>query len=107
MKSIAKSPAELLGDAGLVVDHAETGASPVNGSRYGDSYAAVLMDVQMPEMDGVEAIRQIRRTWSAERLPIIAMTAHAYEEDRQRCLDAGMCDHVAKPIDPGGVVAGS
>ncbi|MFO1164490.1 MAG: response regulator, partial [Paracoccus sp. (in: a-proteobacteria)] len=92
---------ELLGDAGLVVDHAENGRIACERiALHGDSYAAVLMDVQMPEMDGVEATCQIRRTWSAERLPIIAMTAHAYEEDRQRCLDAGMCDHVAKPIDP-------
>lgn len=92
---------ELLRDAGLLVDYAENGRIACERiAMCGDRYAAVLMDVQMPEMDGVEATIQIRKTWSAERLPIIAMTAHAYEEDRQRCLDAGMCDYVAKPIDP-------
>ncbi|TRW98299.1 response regulator [Paracoccus sp. M683] len=92
---------ELLKDAGLDVDCAENGLVACRMvSERGDSFAAVLMDVQMPEMDGVEATRQIRRDWSAEDLPILAMTAHAYEEDRQRCLASGMNDHIAKPIDP-------
>ena len=62
----------------------------------------VLMDVQMPEMDGLEATRLIREMESerARRLPIIAVTAHTMDEDRQRCLDAGMNDYVRKPIDP-------
>lgn len=92
---------ELLSDAGLEVDCAENGriACERMEARGGD-YAAVLMDVQMPEMDGIEATRLIRRDWSAERLPIIAMSAHAYEEERQRCFAAGMNDHVPKPVDP-------
>ncbi|KKC35011.1 hypothetical protein WH87_17690 [Devosia epidermidihirudinis] len=91
----------LLTDAGLTVDIAENGrlaceriaAAPI-------LYDAVLMDVQMPEMDGIEATRRIREAWSAQDLPIIAMTAHAYEVERQRCLAAGMNDHIAKPVDP-------
>lgn len=92
---------ELLQDAGLIVDCAENGRIACEMLETPELiYAAALMDVQMPEMDGVSATRRIRQTWSADILPIIAMTAHAYEEDRQRCLDAGMNDHVSKPIDP-------
>jgi CheY-like chemotaxis protein len=59
------------------------------------------MDVQMPEMDGLEATRQIRRlnTDCSGSIPIIAMTANAFNEDIEQCLAAGMNDHVAKPID--------
>lgn len=91
----------LLIDAGLEVDIAENGriACERVADKQGD-YAAVLMDVQMPEMDGIEATVHIRKKWSLERLPIIAMTAHAYEAERQRCFDAGMNDHIAKPVDP-------
>jgi len=65
------------------------------------------MDVQMPEMDGIEATRLIRDPKSAvtnHGIPIIAMTAHAMQGDRERCLDAGMNDYVAKPIDPPSLV---
>jgi two-component system sensor histidine kinase/response regulator len=92
---------ELLTDAGLEVDVAENGR--IACERIADAgalYAGVLMDVQMPEMDGIEATVSIRQTWAADRLPIIAMTAHAYETERQRCFDAGMNDHIAKPVDP-------
>lgn len=67
---------------------------------HGAAYAGVLMDVQMPRLDGISATRAIRQNWPADRLPIIALTAHAYEEDRQRCLAAGMNDHLTKPIEP-------
>ena len=92
---------ELLTDAGLQVEVAENGR--IACTRLLDrseQYDVVLMDVQMPEMDGIEATRVIRQSLSSERLPIIAMTAHAYEAERQRCMDAGMDDHVAKPVDP-------
>ncbi|MEE4453675.1 response regulator [Novosphingobium resinovorum] len=92
---------ELLAQAGLVVDCAENGRIGCERvEAAGGAYAAVLMDVQMPEMDGIAATRHIRETWPADRLPIIAMTAHAHEEERQRCLAAGMNDHISKPVDP-------
>jgi signal transduction histidine kinase/DNA-binding response OmpR family regulator/HPt (histidine-containing phosphotransfer) domain-containing protein len=93
--------AEILADAGLLVEVAANGriACEMVEAR-GHDYAAVLMDVQMPEMDGLEATLRIRRDWPSGLLPIIAMTAHAYEAEKQRCLEAGMDDHVAKPVDP-------
>lgn len=96
---------ELLAQAGLVVDYAENGrvgcdlVHAANGA-----YAAVLMDVQMPVMDGIAATRLLRETWSANVLPIIAMTAHAHEEERQRCFRAGMNDHISKPVEPAALV---
>jgi len=59
----------------------------------------VLMDMMMPEMDGYEAIRIIRQDSSIKHVPIIAVTAQAMEEDRQKCLDAGAHDYIKKPID--------
>ncbi len=89
----------LLAEAGLAVDAAEDGAQAVRMVMEG-GYGLVLMDVQMPVMDGYEATRAIRRTLDADRLPIVAMTANAMQGDREACLAAGMNDHVAKPIDP-------
>jgi CheY-like chemotaxis protein len=63
-----------------------------------DAYDIVLMDIQMPVMDGYEAARRIRAL--APALPIVGQTAHAFDEDRRKCLDAGMVGHIAKPIDP-------
>lgn len=92
---------ELLTDAGLQIDTAVNGKVACEQvAAHGAGYAAILMDVQMPEMDGIEATGIIRRRWTADQLPVIAMTAHAYEEERQRCFSAGMNDHIAKPVDP-------
>lgn len=92
---------EILTDGGLVVELAANGRIAcdlvLDPAR---RYDAVLMDVQMPEMDGITATKRIRERIPSERLPIIAMTAHAYEQERQNCLRAGMNDHVAKPVDP-------
>ncbi|NML68986.1 response regulator [Chryseobacterium sp. RP-3-3] len=59
----------------------------------------ILMDMMMPEMDGYEAIRMIRNTPSMSEIPVIAVTAQAMPEDRQKCIDAGAQDYVSKPID--------
>jgi HPt (histidine-containing phosphotransfer) domain-containing protein len=64
------------------------------------SYAVILMDLQMPQMDGFEATQVIRESLGMKEIPIIAMTANAMAEDREKCLDVGMNDHVPKPIDP-------
>ncbi|MGB8601227.1 MAG: response regulator [Rhizomicrobium sp.] len=88
---------ELLEDVGLVVDVAGDGAEAIR--RIAEKpYAVVFMDVQMPVMDGLEATRRIRANPKYASLPIIAMTANALEADRQVCLNAGMNDHVGKPI---------
>ena len=65
-----------------------------------NEYQAVLMDMQMPVMDGIEATRIIRSSSRFQALPIIAMTENAMAADRERCLEAGMNDHIPKPIDP-------
>jgi two-component system sensor histidine kinase/response regulator len=88
-----------LEDAEAFVDLAENGEVALRMIQ-GNDYDAVLMDMQMPVMDGVEATRIIRSNPRFEMLPIIAMTANAMASDRLLCLDAGMNDHIAKPIDP-------
>ncbi|WP_374262102.1 response regulator, partial [Zoogloea sp.] len=90
---------EMLSQAGLEVDVAENGAVALEQVARHD-YALVLMDMQMPVMDGLTATREIRRQPDLAWLPIVAMTANAMSGDRDRCLAAGMQDHIAKPIDP-------
>jgi PAS domain S-box-containing protein len=90
---------ELLRSAGVEVVEAVNGREAVEKTLApGPGLDLVLMDVQMPEMDGLEATARIRRDRAS--LPIIAMTAHAMEEERRRCLEAGMNDHMAKPFEP-------
>jgi two-component system sensor histidine kinase/response regulator len=89
----------LLADAGFVVTIANNGEEAVNLLKQ-HSYDIVLMDMQMPVMDGVSATQEIRKSASLDELPIVAMTANAMTQDKERCLAAGMNDHVAKPIDP-------
>ncbi len=90
---------ELLLDAGFAVDVAENGQIAIDHIER-KHYDAVLMDMQMPVMDGETATRLLRGNPRYAQLPIIAMTANAMEADRQRCFAAGMNDHVAKPIEP-------
>ncbi|MDR1246516.1 MAG: response regulator [Clostridiales Family XIII bacterium] len=92
----------LLEPTGLAIDCAENGAAAlVIFGASPDSYDMIFMDVQMPEMDGYEATRRIRAldTARAKSIPIIAMTANVFREDVEKCLEAGMNDHLGKPID--------
>lgn len=89
----------LLSDAGLVADFAEDGEQALALATR-NSYELILMDMQMPHMDGLAATHAIRRLLGREALPIIAMTANAFAEDRANCLAAGMNDFTSKPIDP-------
>jgi CheY-like chemotaxis protein len=90
---------ELLRDAGFVVDLAEDGQIALDKLAVGD-YDIVLMDMQMPVMDGVTATKELRLDPQWHGLPVVAMTANAMPADRERCLAAGMNDHIAKPIEP-------
>ena len=90
---------EVLRRAQLQVTVASHGAEAVSILQASpDGFDAVLMDVQMPTMDGYEATQRIRNDLKMESLPIIAMTAHVFEIEKQRCLDAGMNAHIAKPF---------
>ncbi|MEM7245307.1 MAG: response regulator [Acidobacteriota bacterium] len=89
----------LLEKRGHVVVVAGDGRQAVEAVR-SSVFDVVLMDVQMPEMDGLEATRAIREERSSEQLPILAMTAHALQGDRERCLEAGMDDYLGKPVRP-------
>ncbi|MFH2066133.1 MAG: response regulator [Pseudomonadota bacterium] len=111
---------KLLEEAGILVDRADNGEKAFEAFKRA-SYAAVLMDIQMPEMDGYESTRQIREYETqnimacpqpaagneqrATRIPIIAMTAHAMRSDREKCLQTGMNDYISKPIDPDRLIA--
>ncbi len=90
---------ELLTDAGFAVDIAENGKQSIEMLTK-CHYDVVLMDMQMPVMDGVTATVEIRKQEAFRELPVIAMTANVMEADIKKCTDAGMNDHVGKPIDP-------
>jgi len=92
----------LLESTNLAVECAENGEQALNMfSGSPEKYGMIFMDLQMPVMDGFEATRRIRALDSpfAKKIPIVAMTANVFREDIERCLEAGMNDHIGKPLD--------
>jgi len=88
----------VLEEEGMHCATAENGASAVKTFAGNADFDIILMDVMMPEMDGYEAAREIRKSPKGARIPVIALTAKAMKGDREKCLDAGMSDYIAKPI---------
>ncbi len=91
---------EMLSEAGFDVETADDGQQALDRLGADDGFDLVFMDMQMPVLDGLEATRRIRTRPEWAELPVVAMTANAMAQDRERCIDAGMNDFVAKPIDP-------
>ena len=85
---------------GFAVDLANNGVEALERLERDDGYRLVIMDVQMPVMDGLEATRRIRLNPKWQKLPILAMTAHAMNGDREKCLSAGMNGYISKPVHP-------
>ena len=95
----------LLERQGMEVLHAEGGQEAIELLHENPSLEVVLMDIMMPDMDGYETMSEIRRIGGFENLPIVALTAKAMKGDREKCLEAGASDYIAKPVDPAELLA--
>ena len=89
----------ILDEVGLIVEVADDGEAAIEMLAR-ERYDLILMDMQMPRMDGLTATRKIRTMPEWHAVPVLAMTANAFAEDRARCLEVGMNDFIAKPVDP-------
>jgi hypothetical protein len=89
----------VLEEVGMRVEYAESGHAALERMAREPGFDVVLMDVMMPEMDGFEAIRQIRAQDRFKKLPVISVTAKAMKGDREKCLQAGASDYITKPVD--------
>ena len=89
----------VLGEKEMLVEVAENGKEALQKMEKSDGLDLVLMDIMMPEMDGYETMRRIRKLPEYQKLPIIALTAKAMKGDRQKCIEAGASDYLSKPID--------
>ena len=91
--------ATVLDARGMVIVSAENGRDAIRLVESDPTIDIVLMDIMMPEMDGMETMRRMRMLSRGKDLPLIAVTAKAMKGDRQKCLDAGASDYIAKPVD--------
>jgi CheY-like chemotaxis protein len=89
----------LLEDNGMNVVSHDTGRAAIASLRDGKDIDVILMDIMMPEMDGIDTIRAMRRIPACEDVPIIAVTAKAMKGDREKCMEAGAWDYLSKPVD--------
>ena len=90
---------QILQGRGLELNLAMNGQEALNKIKEKGDYDLILMDIMMPEMDGYETITEIRKTYSKEELPIIAVTAKAMKGDKEKCIQVGANDYISKPID--------
>jgi CheY-like chemotaxis protein len=88
----------VLEDYGMDIRTADNGREAINIAQKGD-LDVILMDIMMPEMDGLETMREIRKIQACKDLPIVAVTAKAMKGDRERCIEAGAWDYLSKPVD--------
>jgi len=91
--------AAVLEEHNMVITSAESGLAAIEMLKEQDDIEVVLMDIMMPEMDGMETIREIRKLPNMSDVPIVAVTAKAMKGDREKCIEAGAWDYLAKPVD--------
>src|SRR4029077_6257130 len=89
----------VLEEQGMIISSAENGRDAIKALQAHNGIDVVLMDIMMPDMDGIEAMRRVRQIESCQDLPIIAVTGKAMKGDREKCMEAGAWDYLSKPVD--------